>query len=74
VASNNGPRSEIPEHPPPEVDELSAERVAERTVEQYAGILGHWGQVAMETDKEGDASSHAFAPLASAGRSSSLRL
>jgi hypothetical protein len=28
----------------------------------------------MEDDKEGDASSHSFAPLASVGRTSTLRL
>jgi hypothetical protein len=40
VASHEGPRSESPGQPPPEVGDLSAERVAERTVERNAGILG----------------------------------
>jgi hypothetical protein len=62
VASHEGPRSESPGQPPPEVGDLSAERVKVRTVEWYAGILGQWGPVVMEDDKESDASSHSFAP------------
>jgi hypothetical protein len=54
--------------------DLSAERVAKRTVKRYSGILGQWGSVALEDDKEGDASSHSFALLASAWRTSSLGL
>jgi hypothetical protein len=41
VPSLEGPHSESPGQPPPEVGDLSAERVEERTVERYAGILGH---------------------------------
>jgi hypothetical protein len=69
---NRGLRSESPGQPPPKVDDLSAERVAERTVERYAGMLEQHGPVAMEDYKEGDASSHSFAPLASAVRTSTL--
>jgi hypothetical protein len=61
VASNEGTRSESPGQPPPEIGDLSAERVEERKVERYAGILVQWGPVAMEDDKEGDASSQSFA-------------
>jgi hypothetical protein len=43
-------------------------------VEQYVGILGQQGPVAMEDDEAGDASSCSVAPLASAGKTSSLRL
>jgi hypothetical protein len=37
--------------PPPQVGDLSAERVAERTVERCAGILGQSEPVALEDDK-----------------------
>jgi len=40
VASHERPRSESSGQPPPEVGNLQAERVEERTVEQYAGIIG----------------------------------
>jgi hypothetical protein len=46
---------------------LLAQRVAERIVELHRGILGQRGLVAMEEVKEGDASSHSFATIASAG-------
>jgi hypothetical protein len=41
VASDDGLSSESPGKPPPEVGDLSSERVEERAVERYAGILGH---------------------------------
>jgi hypothetical protein len=74
VKCHEGPRSDSPGQPPPEVGNVSVDRVAERTVERCAGILGQWGPVAIEDDKEGDSSSHSFVPLASAVRTSSLRL
>jgi hypothetical protein len=37
-------RSESAGHLPPEAHNLPPEGVEERTVELYAGILGHWGQ------------------------------
>jgi hypothetical protein len=40
LASYEGPRSESPGQPPPEVGDLSAEQVEEQTVERYTGILG----------------------------------
>jgi hypothetical protein len=64
----------MPGQLPPEIVDLSAERVAERTVERNAGIFGTVRSVAMEDDKEGDARSYSFAPLAIAGRTISLRL
>jgi hypothetical protein len=41
VASHEGPRPESSGQSPSEVGDLQAERVEERTVEQYAGMLGH---------------------------------
>jgi hypothetical protein len=74
LASHEGPRSESPGQPPLVVGDLSAERVEERTVKRYAGILGQWRPIALEDDKEGDASSHSFASFAIDGRTTSLGL
>jgi len=41
VASHEGPCSESSSKPPSEVGDLQAVGVEERTVEQYAGMLGH---------------------------------
>jgi hypothetical protein len=72
VASHDGPRSDSPGQPTPEIGDLSIERLVEWTEDLYPGILGHWGPVSMEDDKEGDARSYSFVPLASATSSSSL--
>jgi hypothetical protein len=39
-SSPKGSRSESPGQTPPEAGSLSAERVEERTMEQYAGVIG----------------------------------
>jgi hypothetical protein len=57
VASHEGPHSESLGEPPPEVGDLAAERVEERSVERYAGILGQGQPQTTEDDKEVDASS-----------------
>jgi len=51
MASHERPHTESSGQLPSEVGDLQAERVEERPVEQYAGILGQWGPVAMEDDK-----------------------
>jgi hypothetical protein len=73
VANQEGPRSESLGSPPPEVRGPSFEEVNEWTLERCAGILRQWGPVVTE-DKDGNASSHSFAPFAKAGRTSSTRL
>lgn len=53
------------------VGKLSAERVEERIMEQYAGILRQWQPVTVEDDKVGGESSCSFAPLDCGGKTSS---
>lgn len=40
VTNHEGPKSGSPSQPPPEVGDLSAQRVEGRTVERCTGILG----------------------------------
>jgi hypothetical protein len=68
VASHKRCRFESPGQPPPEVDQPLAECVEQRTVKQCAGNLRQYGPVAVEADKEGDASPDLFASLTSADR------